>query len=112
MSDMLKPAAFYLLLGLADEDRHGYGVMQAVRERSGGRVTLGTASFYRHLARLIEAGLVAESPDRPERADPRRGAYYRLTDRGRETLAAECLRLQDQLAAAQSWAGSARGHER
>jgi len=101
----LKPAIFYMLLALADGERHGYGVMQAVRERSAGRVTLGTATFYRHLARLLESGLVEESPSRPEDADPRRGAYYRITSGGRAALADERARLQDLLAAADTWSG-------
>ncbi|HET9373304.1 MAG TPA: helix-turn-helix transcriptional regulator [Vicinamibacterales bacterium] len=100
----LKPASFYILLALADRSRHGYGIMQAVRERSSGSVTVRTASFYRHLARLIEAGLVAESADRPDDDDPRRGAYYDLTPAGRAALDAERARLEDLLAAADTWA--------
>ena len=41
----LKPAALYVLVALADRDLHGYAVMQAVREMSGGRVPLRTGSF-------------------------------------------------------------------
>ena len=61
----LKPAVFYILLALAERDSHGYAVMQAVRERSAGQVPLRTGSFYRHLAQLIEDGLVAETTARP-----------------------------------------------
>ena len=71
----LKPAAFHILLALADRDRHGYAVMQAVREQSAGRVPLRTGSFYRHLARLIDARLVSEAPGKRPDDDPRRGAY-------------------------------------
>lgn len=82
----LKPAVFHILLALADGERHGYAIMQAVREQSGGRVPLQTGSFYRHLTRLIDAGLVAESPARHAAEDPRRGTHYRLTARGRRLL--------------------------
>jgi DNA-binding PadR family transcriptional regulator len=95
----LKPAVFYILLALAERDSHGYAVMQAVRERSAGQVPLRTGSFYRHLAALIDEGLVAESPDRPEDDDPRRGAYYRITDKGHRALAAERRRLSSLVAA-------------
>jgi DNA-binding PadR family transcriptional regulator len=82
----------HVLLALLDGASHGYGILQAVREQSQGRVPLGTGSLYRHLSRLIDAGLVAET--RPEAgADPRRGTYYRLTPRGRQRLAAERDRL-------------------
>jgi DNA-binding PadR family transcriptional regulator len=95
----LKPAVFHILLALAEKDRHGYAVMAAVRERSGGQVPLRTGSFYRHLAALMDEGLVAEAPARRQADDPRRGAYYRLTPRGREVLAAEERRLTGMLAA-------------
>ena len=104
MSEPLKAAAFYILLALSAGELHGYAVMRAVDERSGARVRLRTASFYRHLARLLETGLVAEAPFRPPDDDPRRGAYYQLTDLGRAALAAERARLEELLAAADAWA--------
>jgi DNA-binding PadR family transcriptional regulator len=84
--DPLKPAALYILLALAEGDRHGYAVMQAVRDVSDGRVPLRTGSFYRHLSQLIDAGFVAEAAPRRAPVDPRRGADYHLTARGREVL--------------------------
>jgi DNA-binding PadR family transcriptional regulator len=109
MSAPLTPAVFYLLLVLADDDRHGYGIMRAVRERSSGQLTLRTASLYRHLSRLLDEGLVTEAP-RPRKADddPRRGAYYRLTPAGARALAAERDRLAAQLAAADRSAPASR----
>lgn len=89
----LKPVVFHILLALAENDLHGYGVIQAVRERSEGRIDLQTGPFYRHLGKLMDAGLVEESDFRPADDDPRRGAYYRLTSLGREVLAAEARRL-------------------
>lgn len=84
----LKPAVFHILLALASRDCHGYAIMQAVREQSAGRVPLQTGSFYRHLANLIDDGLVEESTRRrPE--DPRRGTQYRLTPLGRQILEQE-----------------------
>lgn len=94
----LKPAALYILLALAARDLHGYAVMQAVRDLSGGRVPLQTGSFYRHLSQLIEAGLVGEV-GRRRPADPRRGTDYRLTARGRQILDAERRHLTDLVAA-------------
>ncbi len=99
MDTSLKPAAFHILLALAEGECHGYAIMQAVREQSGGRVPLQTGSFYRHLSTLITQGLVAETagPRRPE--DPRRGTHYRLTPRGRQALALEREHLAGVLAA-------------
>ena len=92
MSVPLPPAPFHILLALIEGASHGYGILQAVREQSGGRVPLGTGSLYRHLSRLIDAGLVAERPAARD-ADPRRGTSYRLTPKGRQTLADERDRL-------------------
>src|SRR5512147_729337 len=85
----LKPAALHVLLALAEQDRHGYGILQAVRELSGGCVRLQTGSLYRHLSRLIDDGLVAESPSPRRVEDPRRGTHYHLTAAGRRTVERE-----------------------
>jgi len=98
ISTPLKPPVLYILLALASEHRHGYGIMQAVRDQSGGTVPLRTGSFYRYLSGLIDAGWVVEAAGPPD-DDPRRGAYYRLTEAGREALAAERQRLGALLAA-------------
>ena len=94
----LKPAAFHILLALAERDLHGYAVMQAVRQHSGGRIPLQTGSFYRHLGWLIDEGLVLEAPGPKTEDDPRRGTYYRLTARGRQVLAAEQTRMSGLVA--------------
>jgi DNA-binding PadR family transcriptional regulator len=95
----LKPAVFYILLALADGDSHGYAVMQAVRDRSGGRVPMHAGSFYRHLAGLLETGLVTEiaGSARAKDKDPRRGVSYRLTPAGRQMIEAERQRLVELL---------------
>jgi DNA-binding PadR family transcriptional regulator len=92
----LKPHWFHVLLSLANQEQHGYGIMQEVLERTGGKVRLWPATLYGTLKRLIEADLIAESGARPEPAqdDPRR-RYYRLTTLGRRVLAAESERLED-----------------
>jgi len=95
----MKPAVLYILLALADHESHGYAVMQAVADLSGGRVPLRTGSFYRHLGRLMDDGLVEESPTRKPGDVPRRGAYYRLTPKGRHALASERRRLTELVAA-------------
>lgn len=95
---MLKPVPLHILLALAERESHGYAVMQAIREESGGQVPVQTASFYRHLGQLMDEGLVAEATGRRDGDDPRRGTYYRITPRGRQVLAAEKQRLTALLA--------------
>ena len=95
---MLKPVALEILLVLAERESHGYALMQAIRERTNGALSVQTASFYRHLGKLMDDGLVAEASTRPAGDDPRRGAYYRLTPRGRQALNSEKERLSELVA--------------
>ena len=89
----LRPAALHILAALAEGECHGYAAMQRIRERTGGTASVQTGSFYRHLARLIDDGLVVMVDKARPDDDPRRGAYYHLSARGREALAAERRRL-------------------
>jgi len=93
----LPSVPLHILLALSEGPLHGYGILQSVRERSGGTVKLGTGSLYRHLSKLIATGLVAEVKGESS-ADPRRGSSYRLTPRGGQALAAERDRLVALLA--------------
>jgi DNA-binding PadR family transcriptional regulator len=92
----LKPHWFHVLLSLADADQHGYGIMQEVLERTGGKVRLWPATLYGTLKRLMDDDLIEESDLRPapDQDDARR-RYYRLTKLGRRVLNAECRRLED-----------------
>ncbi|HWB97832.1 MAG TPA: PadR family transcriptional regulator [Bryobacteraceae bacterium] len=92
----LKPHWFHVLLSLADQEQHGYGIMQEVLERTGGKVRLWPATLYGTLKRLIEQDLIEESDTRPAaEMDDARRRYYRLTSLGRRVLAAESQRLED-----------------
>ena len=92
----LKPNYFHVLLSLAAEEQHGYGIMQEVLERSGGKIRLWPTTLYGTLRRLLEQDLIAESADRPAaELDDARRRYYRLTNLGRRVLAAESERLED-----------------
>lgn len=95
---MLKPIPLHILLALADGDSHGYAIMQAIRTQTSGTLVVQTASFYRHLGKLIDEGWVGETTGRREGDDPRRGTYYRITPRGRQILADEKRRLTDLVA--------------
>ena len=92
----LKPIDFELLLALSSEDRHGYGLVQAVSAHTGGLVELDPGNLYRVVKRLLGDGLVAEAGHRDADGGERR-RYYRLTSLGGRVLAAEIARLRDVL---------------
>ena len=89
----LSPAALHILLALAGEDRHGYGIMQEVARQSEGQYKLGPGTLYDNLQKLMEQSFVQEAARRSANDDPRR-RYYKLTPLGRGLLAAEIKRLE------------------
>ena len=89
----LSPAALHILLALAAEDRHGYGIMQEVARQSGGQYKLGPGTLYDNLQKLSNQGIVEDAPQPSAGDDPRR-KYYRLTRFGRGVLSAEIGRLE------------------
>ena len=92
----LKPHWFHVLLSLADQEQHGYGIMQEVLDRTHGKVRLWPATLYGTLKRLIDEELIEESDERPApELDDARRHYYRLTNLGRRVLAAESERLEE-----------------
>ena len=91
--DTLTPAVFHILLALADEERHGYGIMQDVLERTQGKIRLGPGTLYGTIKRMLEAGMIEELPERPDENDQRR-RYYKLSTQGRKTAKVEAERLE------------------
>ena len=97
----LTPLAFQVLLALADEERHGYGIIREVEARTDGLIRLRSGSLYTLLQRLLDEDLIVESDERPapEKDDERR-RYYKVTDLGRGVLAAEARRLESAVSEA------------
>jgi DNA-binding PadR family transcriptional regulator len=92
----LKPQWFHILLSLASGEQHGYAIMQDVLNRTTGKIRLWPATLYGSIKRLIEAGLIEASDERPApELDDARRRYYRLTSLGKRVLDAECDRLQE-----------------
>jgi DNA-binding PadR family transcriptional regulator len=89
----LAPATLHILLALAGDEMHGYGIMQEVARQSEGRYKLGPGTLYDNLQRLTKQGMVQEVPRLRGSADSRR-RYYRLTPQGRSVLTAEITRLE------------------
>jgi DNA-binding PadR family transcriptional regulator len=97
----LPPHWFQILLALADQDRHGLGIMADVLDRTGGRMKLWPGMLYRNLSKLAEEALVIEV-ETPAGGDTGGGRprFYRITPLGRRACAAEAERLHGFVQAA------------
>jgi DNA-binding PadR family transcriptional regulator len=89
----LSAATLHILLALAAEDRHGYGIMQEVKRQSEGKYKPGPGTLYDNLQKMMSQGMVEEARHKSKNDDPRR-RYYRLTRFGRGVLTAEVARLE------------------
>ena len=94
----LSPATLHILLALAGEDLHGYGIMQEVTRQSEGKCKIGPGTLYDNLQRLMDQGVVQEITRAGEEDSRRR--YYRLTPLGRQIAVAEAERLEKLIATA------------
>ena len=89
----LPEATFHILMAVADEDRHGYGIIQDVLTSTNGELKLSAGTLYRSIQRMLEQGLILETADRPEpEFDDERRRYYRITPFGQEVARAEARR--------------------
>jgi PadR family transcriptional regulator PadR len=93
MDKSLTPATFGILLALANDERHGLGIIEEVERRTAGETTLAIGTLYRSIAKMYDEGLIAPSRRRPGGEDDPRRNYYRITERGRHALQRETQRL-------------------
>jgi DNA-binding PadR family transcriptional regulator len=84
---------FHILIALADQPRHGYGIMLDVAERTGGKVKMSPGTLYGSIKQMLEEGLIEEIDSRPARGEDERRRYYKLTPDGRETARQELARM-------------------
>lgn len=80
-------AAYYILLSLLHPG-HGYGMMQRIRELSGGRLVMGPGTLYGVLSRMSREGLITLAEEGGRRKT------YAITDQGRDALRREYERLR------------------
>ncbi|HRQ36631.1 MAG TPA: PadR family transcriptional regulator [Chloroflexota bacterium] len=102
----LREPTFFILLSLAEGEKHGYAIIKDVAALSGGKVSLSTGTLYEALARLLDQALIerVESGGSPDDASVHPGRprkAYRLTPKGGQVVQAEMARLQALIVAAQ-----------
>jgi len=94
---------FHMLLVLTEGERHGYALKRAILQRTEGRLNLGSGALYGSINKMLEAGLIEESEERPDpHLDDERRRYYRITALGRRVAQAEAMRLRDLVRLAES----------
>ncbi|MGG6310443.1 PadR family transcriptional regulator [Paenibacillus macerans] len=79
---------FYILLSL-QEERHGYGIMQHVKEITRERIVLGAGTIYQSLGKLEKDGLIVPTRE----AD--RKKFYACTELGKRILIEEAGRIKE-----------------
>jgi DNA-binding PadR family transcriptional regulator len=90
----LPAATFHILMAVAEEDRHGYAIIQDVEARTGGELRLSAGTLYRSIQRMLEQGLVLETQERPApELDDERRRYYRISPLGAAVARAEATRM-------------------
>lgn len=77
---------FFILLSLQQE-HHGYGIMQHVKQITDSRIILGAGTIYNSLSRLEKDGLIRTLSE-----DNRRKTYI-TTELGKKILRVEAKRL-------------------
>lgn len=105
IDSIVTPAMLHIMLALAEEDRHGYGIMQEIHRRTSGRLELGPGTLYRSVKHMLRVGLI-EDVSGPADSGQRR--VYRLTAAGRVEASGEARRLSDIV----DWAAASRLIER
>jgi len=99
----LTPPVFHILVALSDGERHGYAIMRQVAADTDEALQLGPGTLYGCLKRMLAAGFVEESDERPDpELDDERRRYYRITDLGDRVVRAEARRLATSLTAARA----------
>jgi DNA-binding PadR family transcriptional regulator len=92
----LPPATFHILMAVADDDRHGYAIIQEIAARTNDSIRLSAGTLYRSIQRMIEQHLIVEVHERPApELDDERRRYYRITKFGMAVARAETRRLQE-----------------
>lgn len=91
----LPVAQMHILLALSGGDKHGYAIMKEVDALTRGSMTMGPGTLYGTVKRLLQAGLIEETEERPDpQFDDERRRYYRLTGFGARVLDLEIARME------------------
>jgi len=86
--------SYAVLLALSGEKRHGYDLMRQIAHDSNGQLTLGPATLYTTLKRLLDLGFITEQEETGGEGREARRRYYQLSANGNKALAEELERTE------------------
>src|SRR5262245_48817717 len=96
---------FFILLSLAERDRHGLAIMRDVLELTSGELRLWPVTLYGSLDELCDQGWIRTLTTAPPSANGEdeggRKRWFRITAQGKRALAAEVARMDGVLRVAQ-----------
>jgi PadR family transcriptional regulator PadR len=100
MNPQLTPPSFWILTSLSTHRRHGYDILRATENASGGDVKLRVTSLYAALDRLEREGLIVV--DGEEIVNGRARRYFRISEAGSSRLEGEVIRMENAARAARA----------
>jgi len=91
----LTPAVYQIMLAPVDGERHGYGIIKAVRAATDGEMRFGTGTLYRSLDGMLDSKIVEEgdTPHDPAATANAPQRHFRLTNLGKAVFDAETERI-------------------
>ena len=99
----LTATVFNIMLVLVEGEKHGYAIMSDVETNTEGQMLMGPGTLYGSIKRMLKAGLIEETDERPDpEMDDQRRRYYKLTGLGQRTLRLEAERLAAQVRVARA----------
>ena len=91
----LSVPVFQILVSLSDRQLHGYAILRDIKRRTEGVVSLTASTLYSAVNRLLDAGWIRESDERPApELDDERRRYFAITEDGLHALRSELRRLE------------------
>lgn len=94
----MREPTYFILVSLANEPLHGYGIAKLAEALSDGRVKLRAGTLYGALDRLEKEGHI--ELDREEEVQGRPRRYFKITESGQGEILQETQRMQSAIAAA------------